>query len=281
MRSDDGKEDSEQRPENERHQTIRPEVRRRFAEAVVLALYFLFEAHNVWPDSHGWALFSGALGTCAVLLIELPLKWWGAVSAVICVGAGIAYWFVGPATVPEIEVVGTLQPGNDPTPINGCDGMQPLGTYPIGNQYSDPNWVKILIGNNAIAASGMRKIIALQIGRCDVLSFERKPEGISVDADLYNASGRLVARIANNRIDVLTGNNVRLTRGDLSTLLLKDEGGDELLYVRFMNPATVKVRGMFGCPGHLPIRVKDNEPISGIFMQNSCLVDSSVGFAVR
>lgn len=281
MGGHNGEEDSENHAKDESKQPISPTVRRRFAEASVLALYFIFAAHDVWPESHGLALFSGAIGTCAVLLIECPLRLWAAISAMICAAAGIAYLIVGAPRVPDVEVIGTLQPGNDPTPPNGCD-VSPLGTYPIGTPQYHPDSIKVLVGGNAIAASGMGKFTVLQIGRCNVLSLERTPLGMDVYADLYDADGRLIARINNNQTDVLTGDNVRLSRaGDLSTFVVTNEAGDELLYVRFMNPTTIKARGIFGCPDHALVTVKDNEPMPGFFMRNSCIIGNGVGIAIQ
>lgn len=37
-------------------------------------------------------------------------------------------------------------------------------------------------------------------------------------------------------------------RGDLSTIIIHDESGRELLYVRYLNPTAVRVRGIFTCP---------------------------------
>jgi hypothetical protein len=59
-----------------------------------------------------------------------------------------------PIPFADEEVHGELRPANDPTPPNGCNAFP----FPI-----PPNTIKILIGDNAAAISGLGKTIALEI----------------------------------------------------------------------------------------------------------------------
>jgi len=142
--------------------------------------------------------------------------------------------------------------------------------------------LKILIGDNAFILNGMSKLTAIKVGICEVLSIERTPAGVSVGADLYDSDGKLVARIADGKLDVLTGDNVRSTRnGDLSNIIITDRGGNEMLFVRYLNSTTVQARGIFSCPGHKPVVVKDQQPIPGLIMRGMCAVGVRYGITVQ
>jgi hypothetical protein len=167
------------------------------------------------------------------------------------------------------EVHGRLQPGNEPTPPNACSGSP--GAEPM----------KVLIGGNAFVKDGFGKLTALKVGTCEALSMERTPQGISVNADLYHQSGQFAARIRNNEITALNGETftTRLTR-DSNTLTVKDSRGVELLYVRYINPLTLRMRGIFGCPGHQPVPVNDNG-IPGGFMTGNCMANPVVAIKIK
>jgi hypothetical protein len=168
------------------------------------------------------------------------------------------------------EVSGRLQAANDRTPPNGCD------TAPISGDA-----MTVLIGNNAVAKNGFGKFIPLKIGKCEVLWLERTPQGVFANADFFDGADN-PARIRNNEIVALNGENytARQTR-DLSTLIVRDRQGQELLYVRFINPNTVRVRGVFGCAGHRPVLVRDDQPIPGVFMSNSCFIGDGVAISIQ
>ena len=203
--------------------------------------------------------------------------------------AGVVYAIVGGVRVPEVEITGLLEPGNDPTPPNGCD---PRPNLPPEMRLP-PDALKVLIGDNGIAHSGMGRFTALRIGQCDVLGMERTSAGIGVYADLFDADGRHIAAVTNNALHVLTGETISMSRrGDLSTLVVTKAGwpwwiswllgnGDaELLYVHYLNPTTVQARGIFGCSMHKLITVTDGQPVPGIFMHHGCLA-ARIGISVQ
>lgn len=245
------------------------ENKRRLGEALTLILYFILDAYAIWPESHLKALFAAVFGTAVVLLIELPWRWWAASTTALAIIAMIVYFVIGPVIVPDVEVTGLLQAGGEPTPPNGCDRT------PYGIPALPPDTLKVLFGNNAVAHTGQGKFTALQIAQCPVLAMERTASGIGVFADLYDAKGKLIARVTNNQIHVLTGEHVSLDRrGDLSTLIVTDGAGAELLHVRYLNETAIKVRGVFGCPGHTLVRTPE------MFINNSCLANNMVGISV-
>ena len=248
MGGQDAEEDSEQHAEDERSEIITPRIRRRIGEAVVLALFFIADALGVWPESHGKALLIGAAGTAAVLFIELPLRPWLISSGIIAVAALGINWAIGPVPRPEVEVSGLLQPGNDPVPVNPCvQGTNKQPTF------------SVLFGANAFQVPSTGQFAIFRRADRAILSAEMAPEGLAIDADIFGLSGSLVGRIVRNEFHVVTSDKTFAERrGDLSTLAVLDGSNNELLYVRYMNPLTIRVRGIFAAPGKKTVRITDD-----------------------
>jgi hypothetical protein len=234
----------------------------------------------LWPESHFWALLALAAALSLPAIYQLTVlgvsaRWVVSSVASLFAASLCVYWVVGPIRIPYIEMIGSLQPGNKPTPSNGCDRPRPPGFPNIPGDA-----LKILIGDNAFVLTGAVKFTVLQIGQCPVLSMERNESGIWFNADVYDKDGRLVARVVNNETHIMTGENVSDDRhGDLTVLVVKSKE-DELLYVRYLNPTTVQARGVFGCPGHQPVIVRDNEPMPRVLMAHVCAVDPEIGIKI-
>jgi hypothetical protein len=251
----------------------------------ILSVYLVVDVVDMWPKSHFLCLFLAFCGVLGILLFDgmfenaFPIKRIAVIGAITVAACTIIY-FIAPLIadipvipkpkVPEVEVIGTLQPGTEPIPSNDVCSM------------AKPDALRILIGDNTIARDIPGKFIALKIGRCDVVSMKRTSQGVSVDADLYDGDGKLIARIRNKEIKALSGEKSSVERGgDLSTLIIKDETGRETLFMRYLNTTTIRVRGIFGCPGHKTVIVKDDETVPGMFMSKSCLLNNGVAIAIQ
>jgi hypothetical protein len=243
-------------------------VGKRIGEFLILGLYLVIDAVHLWPHSHFFALLAAIVGLIALLLLDggFSKKQIAVLTSTMCAGCIAVYFFAPAEAVPEIEISGTLLPGSEPTPRNSCERSSlPADT------------LRILIGTNTMALTQSGKITAIQIGSCNVLSMERVANKISVGVDLYDAKGKLIATTRNGEIHAITGENVRIRRdGDLSALIIEDGANNELLYVKYLNRNTVKARGVFGCPGHRLLTVRDNSSIAGGTIRGNCSVDSAV-----
>jgi hypothetical protein len=204
MVEDDNNSESTERPQEE-HKTTRwgKEEQRHFFEIALCFTFLTYDFFEWWPQNHFWSLLSAVVMLCAFALIEMPKRYGISISTIVVLLGCVIYFTAPPITIPEVEIIGSLLPGSDPTPANGCDRPRPPNLPPIG-----PDDLKILIGDNAFVIGGMRKATAIKIGRCEVLSMERTPHGVTVSADLYDAGGKLIARIAGGQTHVLTGENV-------------------------------------------------------------------------
>ncbi len=157
----------------------------------------------LWPDNHLSALLVATAGLSLVAIYEFRNSQKGlniSIPVMLFAGALVVNFIVGPIVQPDVEIIGTLQPGNEPTPPNPCD-----------KSAKTPDQLKILMGGFAVS-NDKAKITALKVGNCDVLGMDRTPEGISVNADLYDASGKLIATMANKQISVMTNDRVKATR---------------------------------------------------------------------
>lgn len=272
---------------------------------VVYVIWMVGDVEGFWDRSHALCLLLGVGGTCCLAFAELDevkqASQWSAGAIVV----GIAlYWYfyenspppITPPTVviipppappvstapprtfeggpgipfEDTEVRGVLKPANAPTPSNGCDRI-PL----------DPDALKILIGDNAVTHTGFGKFTAVRIKACDAIVMERRPDGVFVDASLFDTQGQAVVTIKDNRISALNGENyVARQASDESTIRVRNRAGTELFNVAFLNSTTIQVRGFFGCQGGQIIHVTDNGPIPGTIIRGMCSVNSRTAIQI-
>lgn len=268
MCGDDGKHDSEENPGKPDQNSHGRSIAYRVAEFGLYAIFVSGDIFEWWKDHRIVALVIAVAALGFLLVIDKGFS--ARTIARTLVGASLmaiaAYFFVPITGSPEVEVIGYLQPRNDPTPPNGCDGAK-----------LPANALKILIGTSGyVALPGQNKVTAIQIGKapnsCDVLTLESTPRGVEVGATLYDEHENLIARIADNEFHALNGSHSHIERQhDLGTLIVKDGSGNELLYIRFLNPTTIRARGTFGCPGHRLVTFTDTGQIPGATVINSCM----------
>jgi hypothetical protein len=170
----------------------------------------------------------------------------------------------------ETEIHGWLLPASDDTPHNSC-GMIGIGK----------DQLLVIAGSNAIVNRGTQKFRALTVGSCPVISFDRNQEGSAIDADVFDESGILVARVESNEFHLVPGKYSYGNRPDRSTLTVFDREGNELLAIRYLNPSTIQIRGVFACKGSEPIMVTDDAVMTvgrkAALSIGNCLFDDPAG----
>ena len=231
----------------------------------------------VWPENHHYALLGLAATLSLVTIYEAHVFGWD----INWIVAGVFFWFVaaqilngiiGPITeLPPQPTIGWLQPANEPTPSNAC-----------GSALSRPT---ILIGDNALVPKNPETPFpAVKIGACPPVTIQRGPNGIVLNAVLYFRSGEPIGTIRDNGY-VVTGEKRLIVEksGDLSTLVIHDAEGQELLYARYLNPTTIRLRGIFACPTPFLTGIKvTNEKILGplVTLGGNCSTDATAGVQV-
>jgi hypothetical protein len=163
--------------------------------------------------------------------------------------------------VANMEISGDLIPGTEPTPSNACTSRG------IGEDR-----FKVLIGDNGLLASEDGQLNALVLNGCVALSIHRGEAGILVSASLFDKERNHVVKIDSNKITTLNGEDYKSRQNEKrSTLTVSDKSGNRILFVDFINKTTLQVRGFFGCEPGKAVLVRDDQPIPGFFMKNSCL----------
>lgn len=246
---------------------VKPSIRKRIGEFSILGLYLIIDAAEIWPRSHWLALVVALIGIVALLLLDggFSTKRIIVISGAIAVAFTVIYFVAPESETPETEVIGTLQPGSDDDPPNTCERGNPSPPMP-------PDAWKIFVGNTVISIGKTNEIPLIAVGKCKVLTIHRDDSGLSINADLFDSEGRLIASIKNNQFHALSGQHSRVERGhDLTNVKVTDGSGREILFVRYLNRSAVRVRGIFGCPGHTLVPVKDNEPLPNIITGFSCI----------
>jgi hypothetical protein len=247
----------------------------------VFGISILFLAINfgfLWPENHLLALLALGVGLSLIAVYELTRmgvrapRVAGVVLFVFLV-CGITYWAIGPIHIPDTEVTGTLDAGASPQ--SHCEKEM------LAASTSAQNSLNVIIGNNGISIANATELPVLAIGSCRVFWVNRGPQGLLISADLFDASGNLIATIRNNDFHAMIGESASIDRKhDLTQLTVKDSEQQEILYVRYLNKDTVRVRGVFGCPGHALVPVRDNEPIPGFLMGGGACLISPGGLTI-
>lgn len=233
------------------------------ATLIIYSLFVIVDAHDIWPWSRITALSVGVPATIAVLYAEafatdaISFRAFLVCSAVVICGGPVIYFAIPqPASEAPQPTIGWLQPANEPTPDNGC-GSVPVPILVLGDTGFIPKSLK-------------EGFTVLQIGSCTPTTIQQGPYGIAVSTDLYSKKGEFIGTLRNNGYTVTGDKKLIVERsGDLSTLVVHDPDGVELLYVRYLNPSAIQLRGIFACP---------TPRLTGLVVTNDKIMASSRGF---
>jgi hypothetical protein len=158
-----------------------------------------------------------------------------AVVAVICVVAVILiYDFVLPVSIPD-NVAGTLHPENIPTPVNDCVEIAPKDAF------------FVFVGPKVASFdSGQSQYVLVAGKSAPALTVEFNKNDLIIKGSVYDIKGLRVAIIESGSFKRIDENNSSVLRsGDSSTLIVKDGDGNELFFLRYLNPHAVEIRGVF------------------------------------
>jgi len=223
------------------HET--PRIRKRVGEFLVYTIFVLVDAFEFWEKSHLLCLAIALVGLFGVLLIDglrakrlVPLM---ALAVAIC---ALIFEFAPPALLKEAANSGWLIPATDPSPKTAC-------TPDAGTRKADATgagWFFVTIaGGGVLTVTPTNKLIAVSVDGRPTVVIERSEKGILLDVDMFNPDGTLAVRIEQNAWTTSTAQTFKATRPDVSTLSVVGIHGEELLWVRYMNANTVKLRGTF------------------------------------
>lgn len=215
-----------------------------------------------------WAFLAGAsslsIGFTAVLAVLMlvsllvtyelsirgaPMEWVaGASAAILAVGLGsYGLWHVTRPPAPS----GPLLPASDPTPATSC--RESVG----------PHDLVMIAARNRLVGQGPGPFHVLAVGDCPVLSLRRAGGGLMVNATFYDWTDDIAFRVADNVFEPLMPLQLRAFRPDPHTLVILDRFDQEVLYVRFLNPHALRLRGRFLCGEQPQAVIRDGTVLMG------------------
>src|SRR5467141_569537 len=162
---------------------------------------------------------------------------------------------------------GLLVSANEPTPPNPC-------------QPAPKNALVIILGNKAVFSTGFpAKIIA--INNDVILTLDKDSKGsISITTDIYDQNDDFVVGIEKNKFTPVS--DALIERNDLSSLKVTlKHRKEQVLDVRYINPSTIRVFGIFRHPDDPELRVTtDGFIFNGqhVLVDNVCIGDFGILF---
>lgn len=141
--------------------------------------------------------------------------------------------------------------------------------------YQPPGALMAAVGSDRIIGRGRSAFTPFKVSGCSGPSFIVTPQGLVIDDFGYDGDGSVIFKIRHNLFDLMLGDYLHVHRPDRSSLGLYDEWEHEILYVRYLSPGVVRVRGRFLCGDYPPVTVNNASVTVGYsrFRQPSCLLD--------
>jgi hypothetical protein len=224
------------------------------AITIILSIFVNFVF--LWPVSHFWALMLIALAISSVVLSDSKRRTAiiGAIAAFAVAGA--LFGIIGPAPGRDGINRAWIVPRAEPTPANICTAQNP--ELPPGSKL-------VLIGDSGVIAHAGGSTPLLSVGGCKSAALFQNGSGVLLNADVHDAGGMQLFSIVNNQLQLFEGNPVYQDRArDRGAATIDNEGGDELLHIEYLNPHTLRLRGVFACLGHPAAHIEDGKPIPGM-----------------
>jgi hypothetical protein len=186
-------------------------------------------------------------------------------SFILC--AGLGYRFA----VTEPEIANLLIPANEPIPEMFGAGKpdEKLGLS-LRHVTVEKGEMVVFLGPFAVSTP-QQSFTVLRLYDKDVLKIFKSKNGISVTADIWSPDGKIMADIVSNKFHVNINNTAYSERPDPHTLIVKDEKKVTVLSVRYLNPDTVKITGVFRGDGKYPVIISDDLMIYGPFHQGKSI----------
>lgn len=218
-----------------------PRLERQNVETVLRVLVATGVFLLMFPHDLARPEVMGALATtlCLLAVVELSIRDISPnglliVVAAILLLAGVVWlvWhFLFP---PPPEPTGPLIPAGEPTPASTCPAKP-------------GDFVVALATNRVMAPKDAKTVRPFMAHFCPGPTLTRTPQGLMVDALGYDWANDLVYMIQKNKLDYLMVAGLTFHRPDRSTLELLDRFGEPIVYVRYLNPNAVRIRGRWLC----------------------------------
>jgi hypothetical protein len=180
-----------------------------------------------------FATMLGLLVAFELLLRNAPQGWvLGSMLLIdLLVGGSYLLWRALQPPAPT----GPLMAANDPSPPRMCE------------EKPGPGDLLMALGTNRVLGKGPGPFTPLKVDACVVLKLLRQNGGLIVQSFGYAWNGDIAFHVMNNVYEPDSALKLRALRPDRSTFLLLDRFDEEVIYVRYLNPNAVRIRGRFLC----------------------------------
>jgi hypothetical protein len=194
---------------------------------------------SIYPQNHFLALMIFAAALSLVAIYELYIVDFSLSEIAVCIiplfgFALLAYYVVGPNLPAETETHGWLVPANLPLPTTNCT-------------VSDHGLMFIAGSNVTTFDSPFSKAALLTLDSTHLISVERQGNKLSFDVDLFDEDGNIAVKIIRDEFHLMSNSKFayRERSDDLSEITVYDNKDQEILYIKYENPSTVILRGVF------------------------------------
>jgi len=215
-----------------------------------------------------WGFFSGSsalsFGLVAVLALinalalllayELAIRdvrsGWIAGGVFALIGASLASYGAWLATRPPTST-GPLLPASEPTPQASC--VEKIG----------PKDLVMAFSTNRAVGTGAGPYAPFMVADCAVMTLHRVGRGLMVRAFFYDFNGDVAFSVIDNVYEPTLPLQLRQFRPDPHTIVILDRFDQEVLYLRYLNPNAVRIRGRFLCGTAPQAVVRDDAILVG------------------
>ena len=213
-----------------------------------LLMLLLFHKNLMVPETRGIAILGFATAMSVAVGYELSMRgradWAMPVVLLLpaLIGGSYAVWQFLTRPVPP---VGPLLAANEPSPLSVC------------REQAQGDDLVVALGTNRVIASGRGPFTPLLANECPTVKLSRRGAGLVVEAFGYDNTDSLAYSIRETRLDLVMVPGLRARRPDASTFILADSFNQEVIYVRYLNPGAVRIRGRFLCGANSQVVVRD------------------------
>lgn len=223
--------------------------------------------HKMTPSTANLTLVLGVIAVTVAAFLFVPrflgeqpilvrLLWTITAFCILSLAVYYSLWVSVREDKSPFEASGYLVAAKDPFVQDECSQLIPAEAF------------RVYLGNSTIWTSGIAPLPSpgslypvILTGDTPILSVQKSHEGyIYLSASVIGDDGKFMAKINQNEFI----RNPHTTwyqkvSDDKSTLSIYDDRDREVLYVRYMNPQAIKVRGRFNYPGRKTLVITDTE----------------------
>ncbi len=152
-----------------------------------------------------------------------------------CIGGLAVTMYIFNWIFSETETYGVLWPADDPLPPKTCPENIPAGD------------LIAFLGNNTYYTNKFPHV-AIKIKDENFLFIDKYRYGISITLKIFDRNRKIIAEIKNNKFYLNPNNIFKRERPDKHTLIVYDQKGEKVLYVRHLNQSAIKILGTFHFP---------------------------------